>query len=142
MISGTYYVEVPDGAKVIGSSDFCANAALLIGDRVTVYQGVTLGAKSMPLDADGKPIKGIPRHPIVEDNVVIYSGATILGRVTIGKGSVIGGNIWLTRSVDPGSRISQAQPQEDAGDHRYRPQSWSLSPNTRKWGLSSDSLVL
>ncbi len=81
----------------------------IIGDRVRIYQGVTLGAKSFPLDKDGKPIKGVARHPIVEDDVVIYSGATILGRVTIGKGSVIGGNVWLTRSIPAGSRISQAR---------------------------------
>ena len=78
-----------------------------IGRRVRIYQGVTLGAKSFPLDEHGNPIKGIPRHPIVEDDVVIYSGATILGRVTIGRGSVIGGNVWLTRSVPPGSRVTQ-----------------------------------
>ena len=80
-----------------------------IGDRVKVYQGVTLGAKSFPLDGTGKPIKGIERHPIVEDDVIIYSGATILGRVTIGKGSTIGGNVWLTHSVGPGSRITQQE---------------------------------
>jgi serine O-acetyltransferase len=84
-----------------------------IGDRVRVYQGVTLGAKSLPLDEQGNPIKGIERHPIVEDDVVIYSGATILGPVTIGAGSVIGGNVWLTRSVPPGSRITQAQVRQD-----------------------------
>ncbi|MGI5863701.1 MAG: serine O-acetyltransferase [Myxococcales bacterium] len=81
----------------------------LIGKNVRIYQGVTLGAKSFPLDEHGNPIKGIPRHPIVEDDVIIYSNATILGRVTIGKGSVIGGNVWLTRSVPPGSSITQAQ---------------------------------
>jgi serine O-acetyltransferase len=80
-----------------------------IGDRVRVYQGVTLGAKSFPLDEHGNPIKGIPRHPIVEDDVIIYGGATILGRITIGKGSTIGGNVWLTHSVPPNSRITQAQ---------------------------------
>lgn len=85
----------------------------VIGRNVTLYQGVTLGAKSMPLDEDGKPIKGIARHPSVEDDVVIYSGATILGRVTIGRGSVIGGNIWLTRSVEPGSRVTQAQARQE-----------------------------
>ncbi|HBL16546.1 MAG: serine acetyltransferase [Elusimicrobia bacterium GWA2_69_24] len=79
----------------------------LIGKGVRLYQGVTLGAKSFPLDEHGNPIKGIDRHPIVEDEVIVYSGATILGRVTIGKGSVIGGNVWLTQSVPPGSRISQ-----------------------------------
>ena len=74
-----------------------------------IYQGVTLGAKSFPLDENGKPVKGIERHPIVEDDVIIYSGATILGRVVIGCGSVIGGNIWLTHSVPPDSRITQAE---------------------------------
>ncbi len=70
---------------------------------------MTLGAKSFPLDEKGKPIKGIDRHPIIEDKVIIYSGATILGWVTIGRGSIIWGNVWLTRSVPPGSRITQAQ---------------------------------
>ncbi|MFH2202267.1 MAG: serine O-acetyltransferase EpsC [Elusimicrobiota bacterium] len=79
----------------------------VIGDGVRLYQGVTLGAKSFPKDKKGNPIKGIARHPIVEDDVVIYSGATILGRVTIGKGSVIGGNVWLTKDVPPGSRVAQ-----------------------------------
>jgi serine O-acetyltransferase len=83
----------------------------IIGRKVIIYQGVTLGAKSFPLDSDGKPIKGIPRHPIIEDEVIIYSGATILGRVTIGRGSVIGGNVWLTHSVPPGSRVAQPQQQ-------------------------------
>ncbi len=78
----------------------------IIGANVRIYQGVTLGAKSFPKDAQGNPIKGIPRHPIVEDDVVIYSGATILGRVTIGRGSTIGGNVWLTDSVPPNSRIT------------------------------------
>jgi len=79
-----------------------------IGERVRVYQGVTLGAKSFPLDSHGKPIKGVKRHPDVEDDVVIYAGATILGTVRIGRGSTIGGNVWLTRDVPPGSQISQA----------------------------------
>ena len=82
----------------------------VIGDRVRLYQGVTLGAKSFPLDEDGNPVKGVDRHPIIEDEVTIYSGATILGRVTIGKGSIIGGNVWLTRDVPPKSRISQGRP--------------------------------
>ncbi len=81
----------------------------VIGDNVRLYQGVTLGAKSFPKDEKGNPIKGIPRHPIVEDEVIIYSGATILGRVTIGKGSVIGGNVWLTSDVPPGSKVIQRQ---------------------------------
>ena len=81
----------------------------IIGNNVRIYQGVTLGAKSFPLDENGNPIKGIDRHPIVEDDVIIYSGATILGRVVIGKGSTIGGNVWLTHDVPPGSRITQIE---------------------------------
>jgi serine O-acetyltransferase len=84
-----------------------------IGKRVRLYQGVTLGAKSFPLDKDGNPIKGIKRHPDVEDDVIVYSEATILGPVTIGRGSVIGGNVWLPHSVAPGSRITQAQTRQD-----------------------------
>jgi len=80
----------------------------VIGRNVRLYQGVTLGAKSFPLDAEGHPVKGIPRHPVVEDDVIIYSNATVLGRITLGKGSAIGGNVWLTRSVPPGSVITQA----------------------------------
>ena len=80
----------------------------VIGRNVRIYQGVTLGAKSFPLDAEGHPVKGIPRHPVVEDDVIIYSNATVLGRITLGKGSAIGGNVWLTRSVPAGSVITQA----------------------------------
>lgn len=89
----------------------------VIGRNVRIYQGVTLGAKSFPLDEHGKPIKGIDRHPIVEDDVVIYAGATILGRITIGKGSSIGGNVWVTRSVPPGSRVTQAEASEQKFAH-------------------------
>ncbi|HTP30445.1 MAG TPA: serine O-acetyltransferase EpsC [Anaeromyxobacteraceae bacterium] len=85
----------------------------VIGQNVRLYQGVTLGAKSFPLDESGHPIKGIPRHPIVEDEVVIYSNATILGRVTIGHSSTIGGNVWLTRSVPPGSTVTQDLPRPE-----------------------------
>ena len=80
----------------------------VIGERVRVYQAVTLGAKRFPADSQGHLEKGLPRHPIVEDDVVIYAGATVLGRVTLGRGSTIGGNVWLTRSVPPGSHVSQA----------------------------------
>lgn len=82
----------------------------VIGKNVKLYQGVTLGAKSFPLDEHGNPIKGIPRHPIVEDNVVIYAGATILGRITVGKNSMIGGNLWITDNVPPDSKMSQKIP--------------------------------
>ncbi len=81
----------------------------IIGRNVRLYQAVTLGAKRFETDEHGALVKGGARHPIVEDDVVIYAGATILGRVTIGRGSSIGGNVWLTRSVPPGSSITQAQ---------------------------------
>jgi len=89
----------------------------VLGKNVTLYQGVTLGAKSFPLDANGNPIKGIPRHPIVEDDVVVYAGATILGRITIGKGSSVGGNVWLTASVPPGTRVTQAEVRDQRHSH-------------------------
>ena len=76
-------------------------ATCIIGNHVKLYQGVTLGAKSFPLDSDGNPIKGIPRHPILEDGVVIYANATILGRITIGKDSVVGANVWVTQDLKP-----------------------------------------
>ncbi|TGX83041.1 serine acetyltransferase [Palleniella muris] len=82
-------------------------ATCIIGNNVKLYQGVTLGAKSFPLDEEGNPIKGIPRHPILEDDVIVYSNATVLGRITIGKGTVIGGNIWVTESTKPGDMIVQ-----------------------------------
>ncbi len=87
-----------------------------IGDNVRLYQAVTLGAKRFEVDDDGALAKGQPRHPIVEDNVVIYAGATVLGRVTIGRDSTIGGNVWLTRSVPPASQITQAQSQQRGED--------------------------
>lgn len=76
-------------------------ATCIIGNNVKLYQGVTLGAKSFPLDDKGNPIKGIPRHPILEDDVIVYSNATILGRITIGKGCVVGANIWVTEDMEP-----------------------------------------
>ena len=107
-------VDLHPGAE-IGASFFIDHGTgvvigetTLIGSRVRIYQGVTLGAKSFPLDADGHPVKGVPRHPVVEDDVIIYSNATVLGRITLGKGTAIGGNVWLTRSVPAGSVITQA----------------------------------
>lgn len=82
-----------------------------IGENVKIYQGVTLGALSFPLDEFGNPIKGIKRHPNIEDNVVIYAGATILGgKTTIGHDTVLGSNIWLTHTVPPYSRVYNSQP--------------------------------
>ncbi|WP_411887160.1 serine O-acetyltransferase EpsC [Hydrocarboniphaga effusa] len=82
-----------------------------IGNHVRLYQAVTLGAKRFEVGEDGSLAKGQPRHPVVEDDVVIYAGATVLGRIVIGRGSSIGGNVWLTRSVPPNSQITQAQSQ-------------------------------
>lgn len=77
-----------------------------IGNRVKLYQGVTLGARSFETDSDGNPVKGIKRHPDIGNNVIIYANATILGGNTkIGDGAVIGGNVWLTRSVEPGATV-------------------------------------
>jgi serine O-acetyltransferase len=104
-IGGAFFIDHGTGV-VIGET-------AVIGQRVRLYQGVTLGAKSFPLDAAGHPMKGVDRHPIVEDDVVVYAGATILGRVTIGRGSSIGGNVWLTRSVAAGSVITQAKSHAD-----------------------------
>jgi serine O-acetyltransferase len=108
-------IDIHPGA-VIGESFFIDHGTgvvigetAIIGKHVRIYQAVTLGAKRFPTDEHGNPLKGNARHPIVEDNVVIYAGATILGRITIGRGSAIGGNVWLTRSVPAGSNITQAQ---------------------------------
>lgn len=107
-------IDIHPGAQ-IGHSFFIDHGTgvvigetAVIGDRVRLYQGVTLGARSFPADERGALIKGEPRHPTVEDDVVIYAGATILGRITIGRDSEIGGNVWLTKSVAPGTRVSQA----------------------------------
>ena len=100
-IGGRFFIDHGTGV-VIGET-------AVIGERVRLYQAVTLGAKSFPTDERGALIKGKPRHPIIEDDVVIYAGATVLGRVTVGRGSSIGGNVWLTHSVPPGSHVTQAR---------------------------------
>lgn len=108
-------VEIHPGAQIGGSffidhgTGVVIGETAIIGHNVRLYQAVTLGAKRFPVDENGALVKGNLRHPIVEDDVVIYAGATILGRITIGRGSTIGGNVWLTRSVPPGSNITQAQ---------------------------------
>ncbi|MGK5064084.1 serine O-acetyltransferase EpsC [Janthinobacterium sp. LB3P112] len=104
-IGASFFIDHGTGV-VIGET-------AIIGQRVRLYQAVTLGAKRFPADASGVLIKGTPRHPIVEDDVVIYAGATVLGRITIGAGSTIGGNVWLTQSVPPESNVSQAQMRND-----------------------------
>lgn len=85
----------------------------IIGNYVKLYQGVTLGARNFPLDADGNPVKGIARHPILEDEVVVYSNATILGRITIGRGATVGGNLWVTHDVPAGGHVVQQRASND-----------------------------
>lgn len=104
-IGGSFFIDHGTGV-VIGET-------AIIGERVRIYQAVTLGAKRFESDEQGRLLKGQPRHPIVEDDVVIYAGATILGRITIGAGSTIGGNVWITRSVPPGSAVTQASLQHE-----------------------------
>ncbi|HXZ08588.1 MAG TPA: serine O-acetyltransferase EpsC [Paraburkholderia sp.] len=113
-------IDIHPGAK-IGAGFFIDHGTgvvigetAVIGERVRVYQAVTLGAKRFPRDAAGNLEKGLARHPIVEDDVVIYAGATILGRVTLGRGAVIGGNVWLTQDVEPGGHVTQAVSRNDA----------------------------
>jgi len=108
-------VDIHPGAK-IGKGFFIDHGTgvvigqtAILGKNVRLYQAVTLGAKRFPEDDEGNLIKGVERHPILEDDVVIYAGATVLGRITIGARSTIGGNVWLTKSVPPDSNISQAQ---------------------------------
>jgi serine O-acetyltransferase len=84
----------------------------VIGNHVNLYKGVTLGARNFVMDECGNPIN-VPRHPIIEDNVVIYSNATVLGRITIGHDSVVGGNVWLTNDIPPHSRITQQKASSD-----------------------------
>jgi serine O-acetyltransferase len=107
-------IDIHPGAS-IGSGFFIDHGTgvvigetAMIGDNVRIYQAVTLGARHFPTDDEGNLIKGDARHPIVEDDVVIYAGATILGRITIGRGSTIGGNVWLTKDVPPNSIVTQA----------------------------------
>mgnify|MGYP006268259673 FL=1 len=115
-------IDIHPGAQ-IGPSFFIDHGTgvvigetCIIGERVRLYQHVTLGAKRFPTDENGVLLKGHARHPIVEDDVVVYAGATILGRITIGKGSTIGGNVWLTRSIPPNSNVSQGQPRQELFD--------------------------
>jgi serine O-acetyltransferase len=114
-------IDIHPGAK-IGKGFFIDHGTgvvigetAVIGERVRLYQAVTLGAKRFPQDEEGNPRKGLARHPIVQDDVVIYAGATVLGRVTIGKGATIGGNVWITHDVPAGGNVTQAASMDDAG---------------------------
>lgn len=98
-ISEDFFIDHGTGV-VIGET-------CIIGRACRLYQGVTLGALSFPKDANGNLIKGQPRHPVLEDNVTVYAGATILGRITVGKGAVVGGNVWVTHDVPAGVKLIQ-----------------------------------
>jgi serine O-acetyltransferase len=111
-------IDIHPGAK-IGShftidhgTGVVIGETCIIGNHVKLYQGVTLGARSFELDENGKPIKGVPRHPILGNNVIIYSNATILGRISIGDDAIVGGNIWVTEDVPAGGRIVQTKAQK------------------------------
>jgi len=115
-------IDIHPGAR-IGSHFFIDHGTgvvigetAVIGNNVRIYQAVTLGARRFETEEDGTLHKGGARHPIVEDDVVIYAGATVLGRITIGRGASVGGNVWLTHSVPPGSRIAQASARDDGVD--------------------------
>jgi len=99
-IGGSFFIDHGTGV-VIGETS-------IIGQRVRLYQAVTLGARRFPADENGELLRGQARHPILEDDVVVYAGATLLGRITIGASSIIGGNVWLTHDVPPGSHVTQA----------------------------------
>lgn len=107
-------IDIHPGAKI--GEYFCIDhgtgvvigETCIIGNHVMLYQGVTLGAKSFTFDENGTPLN-TPRHPILEDNVTVYSNSSVLGRITIGHDTIIGGNVWLTNSVAPYSKIMQSK---------------------------------
>ena len=112
-------IDIHPGA-IIGSHFFIDHGTgvvigetTVIGSHVKIYQGVTLGAKSFPLDGNGNPIKGIPRHPIIGNDVIIYANATILGRVKIGDGCIIGANMWVTEDVEPNNVVANGRQPND-----------------------------
>lgn len=123
-IGGAFFIDHGTGV-VIGET-------CVIGEHVRIYQGVTLGARSFPLDEKGNPIKGIPRHPVLEEGVVIYSNATLLGRITIGRNSAIGGNVWLTHSVPENSVITQSKLRSPESGEVFTPiPATSVSPSAK-----------
>ena len=106
--------EIGEGFFIDHGTGVVIGETTIIGRNVRLYQGVTLGAKKFETDETGALRKGYPRHPQIEDGVVIYAGATLLGRIVIGAGSSIGGGVWLTQSVPPGSNIVQVPARRDA----------------------------
>ncbi len=119
-------IDIHPGAK-IGKNFFIDHGTgvvigetTVIGDNVKIYQGATLGALSFPKDERGKIIKGGKRHPTIEDNVTIYAEATILGNVVIGKGTIIGGNVWIKQSVPTGVTVTTANPDLVYTEHKSK----------------------
>ncbi len=108
--------QIGEGFFIDHGTGVVIGETAIIGQRVRLYQAVTLGARRFEQDDQGALLKGYPRHPIIEDDVVIYAGSTILGRITIGQGSVIAGNVWLTNSVPAGSTITQAKARSSGFD--------------------------
>lgn len=100
--------QIGEGCFIDHGTGVVIGETCIIGQNVRIYQAVTLGAKRFETDDEGRLQKQYARHPIVEDNVVIYAGATILGRITIGQGATIGGNVWITQSVEAHSFVSQS----------------------------------
>lgn len=101
--------QIGEGFVIDHGTGVVIGATAILGKNVKLYQGVTLGARSFVTDDSNNPVKGIPRHPIIGDNVVIYANSTILGRITIGDNAIIGGNLWVTRDVAPGEKLIQAK---------------------------------
>ena len=138
-------IDIHPGAR-IGASFFIDHgtgvvigATAIIGERVRLYQAVTLGARHFPADENGALVKGAARHPIIEDDVVIYAGATILGRIVIGRGSTIGGNVWLTpqrrggKPDHPGSRAQEPVRARGCAARREGAEARGRSPRGDEW---------
>ena len=107
----TFIPEPPSGFFIDHGTGVVIGETAVLGEKVRIYQGVTLGAVSFPKDACGALIKGQKRHPTIGNNVIIYSGASVLGDITIGDNSVIGGNVWLTESLPAGTKITAPVPE-------------------------------
>ncbi len=101
--------QIGEGFMIDHGTGVVIGATAILGKNVKLYQGVTLGARSFVIDDSNNPIKGIPRHPIIGNNVVIYANSTLLGRITVGDNAIIGGNLWVTRDVAPGEKLIQAK---------------------------------
>lgn len=109
--------KIEEGFFIDHGTGVVIGETAIIGRNVRIYQSVTLGAKRFEVDDNGALVKGNARHPVIEDDVVIYAGATVLGRVTIGRGASIGGNVWITESVPAQSHVTQAKARTESYDN-------------------------